>query len=156
MTAQITTLPDGTARAAESGTVIQAEPGVRYEIADIAPDGTVGPALTAAQLVMESNAPDFGDMSVTLPDGTVLVFKGMIELFALGAGLSAGDDQLIASLEDLIAPAAGPEGGAGPDGGGSSQAFNLASPGAANQFGDAPEGRFDPADAELAEVGSAS
>ena len=123
---------------------------MRYEIADIAPDGTVGPALTAAQLVMEANAPDFGDMSVTLPDGTVLVFKGMVELFALGAGLSAGDDQLIASLEDLIAPAAGPEGGAGPDGGGSSQAFNLASPGAANEFGDAPEGRFDPADTDIA------
>ena len=150
MTAQITTLPGGTAQAAASGTVIRVEPGVRYEIADIAPDGTVGPALTAAQLTMAPNVPDFGDMSVTLPDGTVLVFKGMVELFALGAGLSVGGDQVVASLEDLTAPAAGGETGAGPDGGGSSQAFNLASPGSPNVFGDAPEGRFDPADSDIA------
>ena len=149
MTAQITTIPGGTSQAAVSGTTIRAEPGVRYEIADIAPDGTVGPALTAAQLTMAPNVPDVGDMSVTLPDGTILVFKGMIELFALGAGLSAGGDLVVASLEDLIAPAAG-DAGTAPDGGGSSQAFNLASPGSPNDFGDAPEGRFDPEDSGIA------
>ena len=110
MTAQITTIPGGASQAAVSGTTIRAEPGVRYEIADIAPDGTVGPALTAAQLTMAANLPDLGDMSVTLPDGTVLVFKGMIELFALGSGLSVGGDPVVASLEDLVAPAAGDTG----------------------------------------------
>ena len=149
MTAQITTIPGGASQAAVSGTTIQAEPGVRYEIADIAPDGTVGPALTAAQLILAPNVPDVGDMSVTLPDGTVLVFKGLVELFALGAGLSAGGDLVVASLEDLIAPAAG-DAGTAPDGGGSSQAFNLASPGSPNDFGDAPEGRFDPEGSDIA------
>ena len=149
MTAQITTIPGGTSQAAVSGTTIRAEPGVRYEIADIAPDGTVGPALTAAQLVLAPNVPDLGDMSVTLPDGTVLVFKGLVELFALGAGLSVGGDLVVASLEDLIAPAAG-DAGTAPDGGGSSQAFNLASPGSPNDFGEAPEGRFDPEGSDIA------
>ena len=144
MTAQITTLPGGTGQAAVSGTVIRVAPGARYEIATLAPDGTVGPALTAARLVMAPNVPDAGDISVTLPDGTVLVFKGMIELFGSGAGLSAGGVPVLASLEDLAAPAAGDAATASLDEGGSSQAFNPASPGGPNSFGDAPEGRFDP------------
>ena len=107
MTAQITTLPGGTAQTAVSGTVIRTAPGTRYEIADLAPDGTASPALTAARLIVVPNVPDLGDISVTLPDGTVLVFKGMVDLFGSGSGLSAGGVPVLASLEDLAAPAAG-------------------------------------------------
>ena len=152
MTAQITTLPGGTAQAAVSGTVIQVAPGTRYEIAALAPDGTVGPALTAARLIVAPNLPDLGDISVTLPDGTVLVFKGMIDLFGSGSGLSAGGVPVLASLEDLAAPAAGEDLAVSEDGenlaaptagGGSSQAANPVSPGDANEFGGARKGRSD-------------
>ena len=144
MSAQVTAVP-GDTKTYPSGSIIVAQPGVRYRIADVAPDGTVGPALTPPDIEVTANQPSPGDLSVRLPDGTLLIFEGMIALFSQGSGLAGGDGTLVVdSLEDLVEPAAGNNGGGGTggdDAGGSSLAVDPAELGPLGQdFGSADGG----------------
>lgn len=150
MTAQVTATPPGTTTIYQSGARIPAEPGVIYQIADVAPDGTLGPVLDPQEL--ERN-PSGEDLEITLPDGTVLIFEGLIPVLAQNAGgglAGPGNELVIATLEQAVAPALGEEAPAPPpsDGtGGSSQAFNSFQPDSGpgddtQSFGDAPEESF--------------
>ena len=144
MSAQVTAVP-GDSKTYPSGSIIVAEPGVSYRIADVAPDGSVGPTLTPPDVEVTANQPSPGDLSVRLPDGTLLVFQGLIALFSQGSGLAGGDGSLVVdSLEDLIEPAAGGDAGGrtgGDDAGGSSQAVDPAELGPLGQdFGSADGG----------------
>ena len=136
MTAQVTATPGGS-EVITSGSTIPAQPGVIYQIADVGPDGNIGPVLTPPDLQFQVNEPSIGDLTVILPDGTQIVFQGMVELFGQGTGIAGADGTLVvATLEDAIAAAAGgDQGGQAADGGGSSGAFNTPTIGGATEFG---------------------
>ncbi|MGF1612245.1 MAG: Ig-like domain-containing protein [Kiloniellales bacterium] len=127
MTAQVTATPPGTTTIYESGARIPTEPGVIYQIADIAGDGTLGPVLDPLEL---QRAAQGNDLEITLPDGTLLVFENLVQVLTqdAGGGLAGpGNALVIATLEHAFAPAVGEEPAAPPpasDGGGSAQAFN--------------------------------
>ena len=150
MTAQVTAFPGGS-EVVTSGTVITALSGVAYQIADVGPDGSVGPALTPPELQLLVNEPDLGDITAILPDGTQVVFKGMVELFGQGTGIAGADGTLVvASLEDAVATAAGGDGGGtAPDGGGSSGAFNPATITELTNFEGGPGGSFNAGGVDL-------
>lgn len=143
MTAQILATPPGTTTTLESGAAFPVEAGVIYQIAVVDAEGNVGPILDPQSLEREA---DGNDLVVTLPDGTVIVLEGMVQILAQGAGggLAGPDgDLVIATLEQAFAPAAGPQGAPGnQEEGGSSQAFNQAQITDPRQFGEAPEGPF--------------
>ena len=141
MTAQVIATSGG-ARIYETGARIQVSPGVAYRIHDVDSAGDEGPCLEPPALQLAANEPEIGDLTVTLPDGTALVFEGMIPLFGTGSGLMGeSGDLVVASLEQVAAPAAGGNSNAiSESGDGSAAAHNLSTPFEANIFGEAPEG----------------
>ena len=171
MTAQVTAIP-GDTEVLESGSAIVVEPGVRYQISDLdSATGSAGRVLTRSDLVLGVDEPAPGDLTVLLPDGTVLVFVGMVSLFEQGSGLAdASGDVFVAGPEDLVvavvpgddaAPdgtepsdsnatpdsddtqdADGDAGGHGEEGDGSLAAFNGRIIGDANDFGLGPRNGF--------------
>lgn len=144
MTAQVTAIPGGS-EVLRSGSEIVARPGVRYQIADVdLVAGMIGPVLTQPDLALTLNEPSLGDLTVTLPDGTVLVFLDMIELFGQGTGLADGTGGLaVASLEDVVTTEAGPDDDATPEDGGNSVAVNEASISDPRDFGSVERGGFE-------------
>ena len=160
MTAQVTATPPGTTTTYESGARIPAEPGVIYQIVDVADDGTLGPVLDPLEL--ERN-PSGDDLQITLPDGTVLIFEGMIPVLVQNAGgglAGPGNDLVIATLEQAMAPALGEETATEPanDGGGSTQAFNSydseGDPGVdPREFGESQTGSFTQSSTETSSEG---
>jgi len=144
MTAQVIANPPGSITTYGSGARIPAEPGVVYRIVDIDENGAAGPILDPLALEREIVGED---LQVTLPDGTVLTFEGMLTVLAAGSGggLAGADGELvIASLESLIAPAEGAQtqSGQGEANDGSNQAFNQAKISDPREFGEAGEGPF--------------
>ena len=143
MTAQIIANPPGSITNYESGARIPVEPGVVYQIADVDESTGVGPILDPMELGREIVGED---VQITLPDGTVLIFEGLVALLAEGTagGLAGpGGEVVIASIEALIAPAAnGEQTNSGEAGDGSSQAFNQAQISDPRTFGEAGEGEF--------------
>ena len=131
MTAQV--IINGTAATYESGATIPVQADDVVQIAVIDDNGNVGAILDPADLDYEVNTPTDGDLQVTLDDGTVLVFAGMMALLGDGGttdGLADANGVVaVASIEDVIpAPAAGEQQAAATDGGGSSDAFNQFNP----------------------------
>ena len=141
MSALVTAIPGGT-EVLETGSVIQARPGVRFQIADFdLAAGTIGTILTPSEMTLAPNEPGPGDLTVTLPDGTILVFLDMIALTTEGSGLADGDGALAAAwLEDEIEPASGQQEGADPEAGGSSDAVQDAAISELKNFGNVPRG----------------
>ena len=145
MTAQVTAIPGGS-EVLESGSVILARPGVRYQIADVdLVAGSIGAILAPTDMTFVLNEPSLGDLTVILPDGTLLVFVDMAALFGQGSGLADGEGGLVvASLEDVTEPAAGSEGGEAAEDGGSSAAVSDASISGLKDFGAVERGDFEP------------
>ena len=146
MTAQVIANPPGSITTYGPDGRIPVEAGVVYRIVDLDSSGVAGPVLDPLALTREIVGED---LQVTLPDGTVLTFEGMLTVLAEGAGggLAGPDGELaIASLEALVAPAEGAQAqgdtGQGEADDGSSQAFNQAQITDPRQFGEAGEGPF--------------
>ena len=149
MTARVTAIPGGS-EVLETGSVILARPGVRYQIADVdLVAGSLGAVLTVEELLLAPNQPGPGDLTVTLPDGTVLVFVDMIAMAGQGSGLADGDGNLdVAWLEETAEPAAGPDSSGDAEDGGSSEAVQEATISELKNFGNVPRG-----DIELIDLG---
>ena len=142
MTAQVIANPPGSITTYGPDGRIPVEAGVVYRIVDLDSSGVAGPVLDPLALTREIVGED---LQVTLPDGTVLTFEGMLTVLAEGAGggLAGPDGELaIASLEALVAPAEGAQAqgdtGQGEADDGSSQAFNQAQITDPRQFGEVP------------------
>ncbi len=147
MTVQITTAPTGISQTVENGgTVVVPRGGpVIFQIRDIDPNGTVGPVIDPGLFQTEISG---NDLIVTLPDGTVVQFEGLMAQLASpqDQGGTAGTvgTPAINSPESAFEPAIGPTSGAqGPEGGGSIQAVqSFFDDGFGNFFGVGPGGEF--------------
>ena len=107
MTAQVIATPPGCYHTVESGGSIVAPPGAEiiFQIAEIDDEGNVGPIIDPALLETEVSG---GDLIVTLPDGTVIVFQGLLPVLGQGSGIAdASGTPVIDSPESAINPAAG-------------------------------------------------
>ena len=147
MTAQVIANPPGSITSYGTGGRVPVEAGVVYQIVDLDENGVAGPVLDPFALPREIVGED---LQVTLPDGTVLIFEGLLTVLAAGGGggLAGPDGELaIASLETLVAPAEGGQAqggtGQGEANDGSSQAFNQAELTDPREFGEAGEGDFE-------------
>ena len=83
MTAEIIATPPGSATVLASGASYPVEAGVIYQFAVVDSNGDVGPILDPQSLEREA---DGNDLVITLPDGTVIVLQGMVQILAEGAG----------------------------------------------------------------------
>lgn len=147
MTAQVIANPPGSITSYETGGRVPVEAGVVYRIVDLDENGVASPVLDPFALPREIVGED---LQVTLPDGTLLIFEGLLTVLAAGGGggLAGPHGELaIASLEALVAPAEGGQAqggtGQGEAGDGSSQAFNQAALTDPREFGEAGEGDFE-------------